>query len=251
MLMSLTQATWRKGERRYLRRPKPVRFPTDFFVPEDKLRFELRTALFQLIQLAFGDRAIVGSDQFVYFDAGDPQRRLAPDVMVWVGAPDELFGAWKVWERGAPHVAVEIVSPSDAGPKPWSKKLEAYRQCGVPELVRFNPRAKRTPPLRIWDRVDGDLVERDVSSASGRHCDALGLYWCIAPDPKLGSMLRLARDAAGRDLLPTLAEAGQNADEARRQEAEARRQEAEARRQEAAQAQARIAELEAELAKRG
>ena len=244
MLMSVTQATWRKGERRYLRRPVPVRFPTDFFVPEDKLRFELRTGLFQLSQLAFGDRAIVGSDQFVYFDAGDPQRRLAPDVMVWLGGPDELFGAWKVWERGAPHVAVEIVSPSDAGPKPWSKKLEAYRQCGVPELVRFNPRAKRTPPLRIWDRIDGDLVERDVMSASGRHCDALGLYWCIAPDPKLGSMLRLARDSAGQDLLPTLAEAGQR-------EAQARQQEAQARQQEAAQAEARIRELEAELAKRG
>lgn len=237
--MSLTQAIWRKGERCYLRRPVAVRFPTDFFVPEDKLRLELRTALFQLIQLAFKDHAIIGSDQFVYFDAGDPQRRLAPDVMVWLGAPDEIFGAWKVWERGAPHVAVEIVSPSDAGPKPWSKKLESYRQCGVPELIRFNPQAKRTPVLRIWDRVEGDLVERDINSTSGRHCDALGLYWCVVVDPKLGNMLRLARDPAGQELLPTLLEAGQ---EERQREATARLR--------VTEAEQRIRELEAELAAR-
>jgi len=156
--------------------------------------------------------------------------------MVWVGGPDEIFGAWKVWERGAPHVAVDIVSPSDSPPGPWRQKLERYTQCGVGELVRFDPMSRKKPRLRIWDRVDGDLVERDITSPSGHHCDALGLYWCVAVDRRLGIMLRLARDSAGLDLLPTLAEA--------------RQQEAEARQQEGAQAAARIRELEAELAKR-
>jgi hypothetical protein len=209
--MGANQAAFVRDGRRYLHRPAKVRFPTDRQVPEDKLHTELRTALFQLIQLAFRDRAIVGSDQFVYFDAGNPQRRLSPDVMVWVGAPDEIFGAWKVWERGAPHVAVEIVSRNDSSEKAWQKKLARYAQCGVREVVRFDPISKRKPRLRIWDRVDGDLVERDVSTASGRRCDALDLYWCVAPDPWLGVMLRLARDADSVQLLPTLAESTQQA----------------------------------------
>lgn len=220
------------GERRYLRRPIPLVFPTDEEVPEHKLHVELRTALYQLVRLALGDRVIVGTEQFVYFDASNPKRCLAPDLMVWVGAPDEIFGAWKVWERGAPHVAVEIVSPSDAPPGPWKKKLEQYVQCGVREVVRFDPVAKKGR-LRIWDRIEGDLVERDLSSPAGQLCDALGLYWCLTVDPTLGLMLRLARDRAGRDLLPTLEEA--------QRDAQARQREAEAR----------VRELEAELAKRG
>ena len=232
MVMTSQQADPSRGERRYLRAPVPLLFPTDEKMPEHKLHVELRTALYQLIQLALGDRVIVGTEQFVYFDAADPNRRLAPDVMVWVGAADEIFGAWKVWERGAPHVAVEIVSPSDAPPGPWHKKLERYRQCGVSELVRFDPEAK-AGRLRIWDRVDGDLVERDVTSPAGHACDALGLYWCIIEDASLGLMLRLSRDSAGLELLPTLAEA--------KREAEAKAREAEKR----------VRELEAELKKRG
>jgi hypothetical protein len=234
------------GERRYLRRPIPLVFPTDEEVPEHKLHVELRTALYQLVRLALGDRVIVGTEQFVYFDASNPKRCLAPDLMVWVGAPDEIFGAWKVWERGAPHVAVEIVSPSDAPPGPWKKKLEQYVQCGVREVVRFDPVAKKGR-LRIWDRIEGDLVERDISSPAGHLCDALGLYWCLTIDPVLGLMLRLSRDSAGLELLPTLEEAQRDAQTRRHQaEAEARQAEAEAR-----QAEARVRELEAELAKRG
>ena len=241
MQMTFRLPTARRGERRYLREPVPLLFPVDEEVPEHKLHVELRTALYQLIQLALGDHVIVGTEQFVYFDAANPQRRLAPDVMVWVGAKDEIFGAWKVWERGAPHIAVEIVSPSDSPPGPWSKKLERYRQCGVSELVRFDPVAK-SARLRIWDRVDGDLVERDVTAPSGHACDALGLWWCVVSDPTFGFMLRLARDSDGEELLPTLAES-------RLHEAQARAS-AEAQKREA---EARIRALEAELehAKRG
>lgn len=225
------------GERRYLRQPVPLIFPSDEEVPEHKLHVELRTALYQLIQLALGDRVIVGTEQFVYFDAGDPKRSLAPDVMIWVGGPDEIFGSWKVWERGAPHVAVEIVSPSDMPAGPWRKKLEQYVQCGVREVVRFDPVAK-SGRLRIWDRIDGDLVERDVSSPAGHACDALGLYWCLTVDARLGLMLRLSRDSAGIELLPTSEEA-KLAAETQAVAAQARQRESEAR----------IRELEAELAK--
>lgn len=224
--------------RRYLRSPVPLIFPTDEEVPEHKLHVELRTALYQLIQLGLGDRVIVGTEQFVYYDAADPRQCLAPDVMVWVGAPDEIFGCWKVWERGAPHVAVEVVSPSDAPPAPWREKLSRYRRCGVGEVVRFDPLSE-ADKLRIWDRVQGDLVERDLASPDGQRCDALGLYWCLSSDPVLGTMLRLARDPGGQDLLPTPSEA---------RKLEAAR--AKARELEAERSAARIQELEAELARR-
>jgi hypothetical protein len=240
MHMSSSQAHSGRGERRYLRPPVPVFFPTEEEVPEVKLHMLLRTALFQMIRLALGDRAIVGSEQFVYFDAANPKRCLAPDVLVWVGAPDELFDTWKVWERGAPHVAVEIISPSDTPPGPWGVKLERYKQCGVQELVRFDPESEAAP-LRLWDRIEGDLVERDLTAPDGLHCDALDLWWCVQANSEFGPMLRLARDAAGQQLLPTLEES--HAEQAR-VAAEQARVAAEQARVAAEQAQATAREVE-------
>lgn len=215
------------GRFRYLRAPRPLHFPEHEKVPETKLHLELRTLLWHFLKLAFADRALIGCDQFVYWDAANPRPCLAPDAFVRLGGPDELFGSWKVWERGAPHVAVEIISDHDARDRDWSAKLHAYRQLGVRELVRFDPEAP-TAPLRVWDRLDNDLTEREPSSAP-MPSNVLPGFWLVHHDANLGPSLRLSHDAEGHDLYPTPGEA-----DARRIEADARR----------------IRELEAELAQR-
>ena len=204
--------------RRYLRAPVPVHFPESESVPETGVHLRLRTALWSMLRLAVGQRAMVGSDQFLYWDPVDPRRCLAPDVLVWVGAPDRPFSSWKVWERGAPHLAIEVVSESDARDRPWERKLEAYRHSGVVELVRFDGDDARAP-LRLWDRLEGDLVEREISKSELEYSEVLGLYWLVEPAPDLGSMLRLSRDSAGLDRLLTDDEA-RHAAEARIRELE-------------------------------
>jgi len=239
-------------QRRYLRAPVPVHFPEHESVPESGVHLRLRTALWSMIRLALGDRAMVGSDQFLYWDPTDPKQCLAPDVLVWLGAPDRPFPSWKVWERGAPHLAVEVISPIDARDRPWARKLAAYQRSGVRELVRFDPEDAESP-LRLWDRLEGDLVEREVSQHELERSDLLDLYWLVEPAPDLGRVLRLCRDAAGRERLLSAEEAHRVEAEARRVEAEAHRVEAEAHRVEAEAhraAEARIRELEAELARR-
>jgi len=211
-------------ERRYLRAPIPVHFPESESVPGTGVHLRLRTALWSMLRVALGHRAMVGSDQFLYWDPTDPRQCLAPDVLVWLGAPDRPFSSWKVWERGAPHLAVEVVSDSDARDRPWERKLEAYRRSGVVELVRFDAEDAQSP-LRLWDRLEGDLVEREVSKSELAYSDVLGLFWLVEPTPELGSMLRLSRDSAGLERLLT--------DEEARHAAEAR-----------------VRDLEAELARR-
>ena len=110
-------------------------------MPETKRHLRLRTLLFQLLDFAFADQASIGSDQFVYFDASNPSRCLAPDLFVRLGQPDTQFGSWKVWERGRPELAVEILSDSDTPEPAWDTKLERYHALGVEELVRFDPMA--------------------------------------------------------------------------------------------------------------
>lgn len=238
----------------YVRAPEPIHFPEEAEVPESKMHLEVRTFLYKLLQFALGPDHSVGSDQFVYWNAADNRRSVAPDVIVKLGVPDAYFGSWKTWERGgAPDMAVEIVSPSErerGGPE-WEEKLSSYHELGVSELVRFDAEQPEGRRLRVWDRVEGDLVER-VIAGDRTPCLTLGLAWTVRtitalPADVLG--LRLVDDE-GR-WLETREE---KTEAARRGEAEARATAETARRVEAearATAEARVRELEEELRRRG
>jgi hypothetical protein len=223
--------------RRYVRTPQPKHFPVEQEMPETKRHMKLRTALFDAVCRAFADRALIGSDQFVYWDPTDPSQCCAPDLFVRVGGPDTDFDCWKTWERGAPELAVEIISKSDARDRPWGAKLARYARLGVAEIVRFDG-DDAARPLRIWDRVRGDLVERDPAGAGFSRCDTLDAFWCVRGDQERGFDLRLSRDEAGTDLFLTAEEHAQREAEARQREAEARQR-----------AEARGRELEAEIAR--
>lgn len=114
---------------------------------------------------------------------------------------------------------------------PWRIALrhpESSQPRGTP---RRHLAGKR---LRVWDRVDDDLVERVIEGDTTR-CNALGLYWVVRAIEEAPSALRLAEDPEGRVLVPDRVEREREA------RARAREQEAAAR---------RIAELEAELRRR-
>ena len=248
---------------RHLRAPEPLDFPTEAEVPEEREHFALRALLFDSLVHAFESYATIGCDQFVYWNGSNPKRCLAPDAFVCWGTPDANFRSWKTWERGTPQTAVEIASVFERTGGPWEEKLLRYRELGVSELVYFDADAAPDARLRIWDRVDDDLVEREVRgdqslcrSLSGRHADHPALFWVVLRTQRHAAALRLSEDAAGTRLLPTGEEAEQRA-----REAAERAREAADRAREAAQrdgdverraretAEGRVAELEAELAR--
>ena len=196
-----------QSSRRYVRAPVPVRFPVEADVPESKRHLHLRTALYLSLRGAFANGAWIGSDQFVYWDPTDARHCLAPDLMLKRGGPDDDFQVWKTWERGAPELAVEIVSDSDRPGDDWHRKRAEYDRMGIRELVRFDADAK-AQQLRIWDRVDGDLVERLLDAPAASKSDIVDGYWVVTDDVEHGAMLRLARDTQGADLFPTPEERG-------------------------------------------
>lgn len=216
------------NEFEYLRPLRPLHFPVDAKVPVSQRHFEIRMALYQLLSFWLKDRATVGSDHFLYFDASDPKVCLAPDVFVKLGAPGPEITSWKTWERGTPDLAVEIASRSDAPDEPWKGKLARYHRLGVRELVRFDQKA--TEPLRVWDYVDGDLAERKLAPGMPIVCAVLAAWWVLVPHERWGRVPRLALDPEGTELVETELEA------TRRIEAEARHA-----------AEFRVHELETEL----
>jgi len=219
---------------RYLREPKPIHFPEEAERPEGYRHLVLRTFLFRLLRFALGAEHSVGSDQFVYWLATEPTRKLSPDVFVRLGTPQTSFGSWKTWEQGGvPDLAVEIVSPNEGDGMAWEDKLARYHELGVKELVRFDPEEPEGRRLRVWDRVREDLVEREVAG-DGAPCLTLGLSWTVCGVEGEPVGLRLV-DPAGR-----LLEAPEEAEARARAEAETR----------ATTAEGRVRELEAELRRR-
>jgi hypothetical protein len=218
----------RKQEVTHLRAPQPIVFPEEEEMPEGYAHVVVRMFLFQLLQFMLGAAHSVGTDQFVYWNAREPRRCLAPDVFVRLGVPQTSFGSWKTWERGGPpDLAVEVISPSEGDGIPWEEKLGRYHELGVRELVRFDPEASVGTRLRAWDRLRDDLVERRVSEDS-TPCIVLGIAWRVCPVEDQAVGLRLV-DEAGNVVETRL-------------EAERR-----ARREDAAAHAAQVSELEDEI----
>jgi len=93
---------------------------------------------------------------------------------------------------------VEITSRSDRTDADWDEQVVRYRELGVIELVRFDP---PTGVLRIWDRLEGDLVERVIEHACSPSLVAGATWIVVSHDGR--PALRLATDATGTVLLPT------------------------------------------------
>jgi Uma2 family endonuclease len=200
---TLTIVTSPAERLRHRRAPVPIHFPVEEKVPEGKRHLLLRTALFLVLRKELVGRAATGCDQFVYWNARQPRRCLAPDVFVKLGVEDSLFDSWKSWQQGGvPELAVEILSEFDTPEDRIERKIERYHELGVREVVYFDPDAAPASRIRVWDRISEDLVERVVDTDS-TPCVVLGLHWVVAPLPGVDVALRLARDAEGRDLLLT------------------------------------------------
>jgi Uma2 family endonuclease len=238
--------------RRYLRAPAPLYFPEEEKVPESIEHRERVRVLELSVRCELEGRATIRADHFLYWDPTNPRRCLAPDLAVRLGPPLPRRPAWKTWEVGAPHLGVEIVSDWDRSQGRFEVKLERYRQAGILEVVRFDSE-DASHVVRVWDLLDGDLVERDPADPDSLRSDVLGFYFRVVEDPALGPTLRLTRDPAGKDLVLTdfeRAEAARQAAVAEKEAAVAEKEAAVAEKEAAvAQARTAVADKEAALAR--
>ena len=184
----------------------------------------------------------VGSNNFLYYEQGNPRAVVAPDVYVVLGAPAypprDTYMLWN--EPKAPDFVLEVTSASTRRDDE-RRKRSVYAALGVSEYFMYDPRAEYlTPPLQGFRWHDGEyralpavtmLPGWEVAVTS----EVLGL---TLRDEREARMVRLRDPATGEDLLTY-----EESEQAREDEAAARRQGAATLRA----AEARIAELEARL----
>ena len=199
------------------------------------------------LRVRYGDRAdvYVSGDLLVYYEEGNRNVSVAPDVFVAFGVEDRLRMSYKVWEEGkGPDFVLEVASPNT-----WredvERKPDIYASLGVREYFLFDPTGEHlSPRLQGYRLVDGAYERLTAVESIDRtltlHSEVLGLELRAR-----GEEVRFHDPATGETLLSYAEEHA-----ARREEAAARRaaelragREAVARRT----AEARVAELEARL----
>lgn len=195
--------------------------------------------LHQALEDFFRDKpdVFIASDLFWYWQQGNRDLKIAPDVMVIPGVgvrPRRSFFSWE--ENGAvPAVVFEMASQGTVDADLTTKFFQ-YEDLGVREYFLFDPEGANMPVSFQGYRLNGTAYRRlrdnELSSELG---------FGLRPE---GSMLRLVDLKTGLPI-PTRAEAMEAAQRA----AETARQQFEAEKQRADALQAEIDRLRAQLQK--
>ena len=89
-----------------------------------------------------GRQATVLGNQFLYYKKGEPEKRIAPDVMVIFDVAPGGRDSYKIWEEGSvPKVVFEITSPSTKN-EDKKRKLALYQDIGIEEYWLFDPKGQ-------------------------------------------------------------------------------------------------------------
>ena len=184
----------------------------------------LAQALRRLFETRGRADVYVGSNNFLYYERGNPRAVVSPDVYVVVGARAGLRDTYLLWnEPKGPDFVLEVTSASTRRDDE-RRKRDVYAALGVSEYFLYDPRAEYLAPalqgFRLREGVYRALPAvtvlpgRGVAVASA----VLGLE---LRDEREAPMLRLRDPETGRDLLTY-----EESERGREEEAEARQQEA-------------------------
>ena len=91
----------------------------------------------------------VSGNLLIYYQEGNFDASVAPDVFVVFGVPNHIRPTYKVWEEGkSPDFVMEITSRHTRHEDQGSKR-ELYRSLGVQEYWQYDPTGDYLePPLR-------------------------------------------------------------------------------------------------------
>ncbi len=212
--------------------PLPIDYPCSNGLPIAESDFQRVPLIYAVEALGayFADRpdVYVSGNMFIYYEKGNPQAVVAPDVFVVMGAPKRDRRSYKLWEEPkGPDFVLEITSRStrseDQGPKRGT-----YAFLGVREYWQYDPTGDYLdPPLQGYGLMDRnyEALSAEGPAAWGLHprSEVLGLELRL-----VGGTLRFHDPATGRSLLSyrEIEQAHREVEQARR-EAEQTRREAE------------------------
>ncbi|MBX3228360.1 MAG: Uma2 family endonuclease [Labilithrix sp.] len=191
----------------------PTFYPETDDMGVGELQQLMREMLRPMLARFLAERGIVahvGSNQFIYWQQFAPTRSIAPDIYVLPGVPQSrVEKIWKLWEESVvPSFCLEIASNDFH--TDYVAIPNACDEIGVSELIVYDPEPGGDDERITWQvfrrgskRARLEQVLR--TDAASVRSTQLGC-WLTVVGKGDERRLRVARDAAGRDLYPTAAE---------------------------------------------
>ena len=155
-------------------------------------------------------RSYVNGNTFFQWVPDDLLVQISPDACVLDSAPRPLPSCFQTWLAGhlPPRFALEVVSEE------WHKDYDAnppkYAMLGCRELVIYDPehdqhrRTKERVAIQVYRRAADGIFARAYAGDGPAYCETLDGWLVVPANGEL--LLRIARDAAGLDLVPTAEE---------------------------------------------
>ena len=168
------------------------------------------------------DDVYVVGNLLLYYQEGDPNKSVSPDLMVVIGAPKHIRSSYFLWrEPKAPDFVLEIASESTYRADRKGKR-DIYASMGVTEYWQYDPvGAYLDPPLLGFRFVEGRYVPVPavVVQAGGLlvlHSEVLGLELHLRSDAPVREALHFYDPVRG-EYLRTYRETDQAREEAERE----------------------------------
>jgi Uma2 family endonuclease len=180
------------------------------------------------------DDVFVGGNLFWYPVKGEPEIRIAPDVLVVFGRPKGDRPSYKQWEENDVPLTVvfEILSPGNTAEE-MDDKQAFYEEYGVEEYYLYNPDSNR---LKIFVR-QGEVLRR-MRRSHGYVSPRLGIRFDLS-GPEMA-----VYGPDGEKFLPFEdLKSARDVDRKRANQAEQKASQAEQKASQAEQRTARLAEL--------
>lgn len=134
-------------------------------MPEGITHFLLSVRLAASLLAFFADRRDVKifGDLMFYYEQGNPNKFVSPDLMICFGMETPPTRVYKLWEEKiVPSVMVELASES-TWDKDLTTKFALYERLGVREYYIFDVEYKcLREPLMAYHRQDDELVKVEV-----------------------------------------------------------------------------------------
>jgi Uma2 family endonuclease len=174
----------------------------------------------EMLQFFFrGMQVYVSGNLLIYYQRGDPKKRVAPDVFVVKECEQRLRHVFKIWEEGkGPSFALEVTSKKtrrqDLGPK-----KELYAQLGVAEYLLYDPLGEwLEPALQGFRLVEGRYLPWEPDENGSLVSEQLGIRFRLeggqlvlfnaATGERLKRDTERAQDAEARAKMPKRARRG-------------------------------------------
>ncbi len=122
---------------------KEIFYPESDGKPVAETEIHIKTIfnLYGFLQNYFSDKTDVAviADMMFYYEEGNRNKSIAPDVMVIKGVHKNLRRVFKLWEENVPEVIFEI-SSRGTWKEDFQKKYLLYESFGVKEYYIFDPK---------------------------------------------------------------------------------------------------------------